>query len=339
MDKYILLLSKIKTFVMLLAVFAMVIISLISNIYANDIIYECKGSDGATVHITNTPEPGRQCKIILGNESVAESQRNRHKSLKNNYSPHSLDSTMRVDDKINEINNSISGLKNFYKAIRQLQNNAINKVVIYHFGDSHVHSSVFPNQIEINLNKGFGNYKCDISGRPSVGIDYHYFGVSGKTIDYFSNSKDLRNDLANLKPHLIIVTLGTNDAFAQVSYEIAKSRLRRLVDIMKLSSPSSSILFTIPSDCFYKGNETNPYISTIRNTIIDYCNLDNCVYWDLYSIMGGKNSMKKWLNQGLTQADGVHFTNVGYLYQGDLIYRALMKGYQKFIGRQQNVVE
>jgi lysophospholipase L1-like esterase len=317
-----------------LAVFAMVIVSFISNIYAQDIVYECKGSDGITPEITNIPTHGRQCKKILGDESGAESQRNRYKSLKNHYSPHSLDSTIRVDDKINEINNSTFGLKNFYKAIRQLQNNTINQVVIYQFGDSHVHASVFPRQIEINLNKGFGNFRNDISRHPSVGIDYHYYGVSGKTIDYFLNSKDLRNDLANLKPHLIIVTLGTNDAFAQVSYEIAKSRLRRLVDIMKSSSPNSSILFTIPSDCFYKGNETNPYISNIRNAIIDYCNLDNCVYWDLYSIMGGKNSMKKWLNQGLTHADGVHFTNVGYLYQGDLIYSALMKGYQKFIESQ-----
>lgn len=320
----------IQVFIILILFSSIVVLSR-DNSYADD-IYQCKGFDGVIPTFTNMPMHGKHCEIIVKDKSEVDSQLTRHQALKNRSRRHSLDKTIRIDDKINEINNSVAGLNNFYKAVYRLKKDSRNKVVIYQFGDSHVSSLIFPRQIELNLNKEFNNQKkSDTRGSRLTIINYYTYGMSGKTIDYFSSSKYLKDNLSTLKPHLVIITLGTNDAFAEISYETAVSRLNKLADIMKSSSPNSSILFTIPSDCFYKGNNTNPHIGVIRHAIIDFCNLKKYAYWDLYKIMGGKSSMEVWFNKGLSSSDGVHFTESGYLYHGDMICNALKKGYQQFL--------
>jgi len=67
-----------------------------------------------------------------------------------------------------------------------------------------------------------------------------------------------------------------------------------------------------------------------RLTVINYCLQHQLPYWDLYEIMGGYGSMGKWYAAQLTAKDRVHFTGRGYQIQGDLFYRALMKGYEQY---------
>jgi lysophospholipase L1-like esterase len=53
----------------------------------------------------------------------------------------------------------------------------------------------------------------------------------------------------------------------------------------------------------------------------------NVAIWDLHQIMGGLGSMRRWRSAGLAQADGIHFTEQGYLVKAQLLYSALMKAY------------
>ena len=50
-------------------------------------------------------------------------------------------------------------------------------------------------------------------------------------------------------------------------------------------------------------------------------------FWDLFDIMGGLESMKKWEEAGLARRDKIHFTDEGYAIIGDLLYNALMDKY------------
>ena len=45
--------------------------------------------------------------------------------------------------------------------------------------------------------------------------------------------------------------------------------------------------------------------------------------WDQFVIMGGLNSINKWVAEGLAQKDKVHFTRSGYELLGDLLSNAL----------------
>jgi lysophospholipase L1-like esterase len=57
-----------------------------------------------------------------------------------------------------------------------------------------------------------------------------------------------------------------------------------------------------------------------------------CAFWDLYEIMGAKNSVFKWARQrpSLMAPDLAHFSNAGQKLIGNLLYKALMIEYQEY---------
>ena len=68
----------------------------------------------------------------------------RQKTVKNIRLP--ADKIIFVDEKINKIDNSTAGLKKFYDAIEQARNNALQKIIIYHLGESV--PRLFPNKLK-----------------------------------------------------------------------------------------------------------------------------------------------------------------------------------------------
>jgi lysophospholipase L1-like esterase len=98
-------------------------------------------------------------------------------------------------------------------------------------------------------------------------------------------------------------------------------------------NPEIAILMTTPGDSFRRGRKgrvKNPDVKLARETMIRYCTEHNVAYWDLYEIMGGYGSMAKWYLAKIAQKDRVHFTGRGYQIQGDLLYTALMQGFENY---------
>jgi lysophospholipase L1-like esterase len=61
---------------------------------------------------------------------------------------------------------------------------------------------------------------------------------------------------------------------------------------------------------------------------------ENAAVWDLFNIMGGLNSIRKWEAQTLAKPDKVHFTNEGYQLKADLLFDAIKRDFEKFISTQ-----
>ena len=53
--------------------------------------------------------------------------------------------------------------------------------------------------------------------------------------------------------------------------------------------------------------------------------------WDMYSVMGGLNSIVLWERNRLAQRDKVHFTREGYLLLGDLFFNALARDFEEYL--------
>ena len=53
--------------------------------------------------------------------------------------------------------------------------------------------------------------------------------------------------------------------------------------------------------------------------------------WNLFDIMGGLGSMRKWEEAGLAKRDKIHFTEAGYELVGDLLFNALMDKYVEYL--------
>lgn len=174
----------------------------------------------------------------------------------------------------------------------------------------------------------------------SSGILYNMIGVNGAEFRHYNMSKYFQEQLNYLNSDLIIVSMGTNEAFSKgFDKQLFYKNIDSLIINLKISNPNATILMTTPADSYRKsrkGRVKNPDMKIAKETIIEYCLKNKLPYWNLYDIMGGFGSMGKWYTMKLTAKDRVHFSGRGYQIQGDLFYNALMNGYKKYVKSKNN---
>ncbi|MCX6297106.1 MAG: GDSL-type esterase/lipase family protein [Bacteroidetes bacterium] len=172
----------------------------------------------------------------------------------------------------------------------------------------------------------------------SSGVLYNMIGVNGAEYRHYVMSKYFTQQLTYLNSNLIIISLGTNEAFSMgFDKDFFYKSIDSLVTRVKLTNPNACILITTPADSYRKsrkGRVKNPDMRLAKETVINYCLQNNIAYWNLYDIMGGFGSMGKWYSMKLTAKDRVHFSGKGYQIQGDLFYNALMEGFEKYKKKQ-----
>ena len=168
----------------------------------------------------------------------------------------------------------------------------------------------------------------------SSGVLYNMIGVNGAEYRHYTMSKYFLQQLPYLSPDLIIVSMGTNEAFSSgFDKNLFYKNVDTLLSNIKRANPNAIILLTTPADSYRKarkGKVKNPDMKLAEETLINYALEHNLPYWDLYEIMGGFGSMGKWYSMKLTAKDRVHFSGKGYQIQGDLFYNALMDGYERY---------
>lgn len=172
------------------------------------------------------------------------------------------------------------------------------------------------------------------NGQP--GILYHSVGVNGAMYVNFTDENYIRK-LALLNPSLLIVSLGTNETFGRrfSSTEFA-GQVEAFVALVKKHMPNTAILLTTPPEC-YKRSYVKKKRIYVRNenteraakAIVDVARREGLPCWDLFAATGGKSSCTKWHKAGLIGRDRVHFTKEGYREQGELLYRALIREFNK----------
>src|SRR3989344_8170694 len=159
-------------------------------------------------------------------------------------------------------------------------------------------------------------------------------GVNGAEYRHYVMSKYFTQQLSYLSSDLMIISLGTNEAYsAGFDKDLFYRSIDSLVLSIKAISPNVNFVISTPPDSYRKtrkGRVKNPDMKLARETVVDYCLKNNVAYWDLYEIMGGYGSMGKWYAMKLTAKDRVHFSGRGYQIHGDLFYTALMNGYEKY---------
>ena len=124
--------------------------------------------------------------------------------------------------------------------------------------------------------------------------------------------------------------MGTNDAYTTAfNADNFKFQFAQLIQKVKRAAPQASILLTTPGDCAIFGRMNVSNQKAVQK-IKDLADESDCAVWDLFSIMGGLGSVNKWLSNGLSAYDKVHFSGKGYKLQGDLFYDALIMDYAEY---------
>ncbi len=174
----------------------------------------------------------------------------------------------------------------------------------------------------------------------SSGILYNTIGVNGAEFRHFNMSKYFLQQFSYLDPDLVIISLGTNEAFSENFNKVEFGKnIDTLVMNIQQANPNTAFVITTPGDAYRKARKgivKNPDVKAARLTIINYCLQHQLAYWDWYEIMGGYGSINNWFLNNMAQKDKIHLNSKGYLIQGDLLYLAFLKGYQDYV-RKRNV--
>lgn len=168
------------------------------------------------------------------------------------------------------------------------------------------------------------------NGQP--GILYHSMGVNGAKYKHYLSTDFYLEQTATLRPDLIVIALGTNEALEHpYSDPKLSEQVTLLIQQLKKQNPNAAFLISIHPDSYKKKSKFNPGVDNVREKLIDAANSNKVSYFDLYEAAGGKHSADKWKETALLRDDGVHFTRAGYELQGNMFYLALIKAYNQYV--------
>lgn len=207
-------------------------------------------------------------------------------------------------------------------------------------------------------------FGASLSGeRP--GVYYHAIGNNGATFDTYNRIGTVGVGISPLKPDLIIVSLGCNEAFGNISESAFYRSIDRLVNNLRSANPGAQILLTTPMECHKsiyrtvtkkvkvpvkkkrsrKGKRSqskttyvtktvtervrsygvNTAVKPLRDVIMKYGADKGIAVYDWYTVSGGEGASNRWIDNGLFSRDRVHHSFKGYHLQGRLLYDALVE--------------
>jgi len=174
------------------------------------------------------------------------------------------------------------------------------------------------------------------------GLYYNVIGHNGATYYNYNNINDFSEGIACLRPDLVILSLGTNEAFGgNFSATALKSQIIKLIDSILENSPSANLLLVTPQECHRrlrtyrrrgKRRKTavsstftvNTNVARAREAIMTLGRDRGIPVYDFYEVAGGAGSADKWVKNGLFSKDHIHLSGAGYRLQGKLLHDALI---------------
>lgn len=164
------------------------------------------------------------------------------------------------------------------------------------------------------------------------GFVYYAMGVNGASFPSFLKCALFENHLKATNPDLVIISLGTNDAYTtRFKPEFYRSNYQKMINRIKKILPNVAIMATVANDSYLFRRYPNKNTQLAQKVIYDVAKKNNCGVWDFYEIMGGFNSSSLWLDNKLMRKDLVHFSVQGYLLKGDLFFNAFIKSYNNYL--------
>ena len=185
------------------------------------------------------------------------------------------------------------------------------------------------------------------------GVMVHSIGNNGATYSSYCKVTDFGEQLKVLQPQLVIISLGTNEAFGNITG--TENYITRLIADIRKHNPHAKFLLTTPMECqkrvsrqvaqqvkvgggkrkkaryktVYKtvtSYAANEKVNQVRQLILDYGRRHKIATWDLYEVAGGHGASSKWVAAGLMNpSDHLHQLESGYELQGMLLADALLE--------------
>ncbi|MEQ9231631.1 MAG: GDSL-type esterase/lipase family protein, partial [Cyclobacteriaceae bacterium] len=172
------------------------------------------------------------------------------------------------------------------------------------------------------------------------GIVMDNIPMRGASGTYFGkiNHTEMSTQFANTAPELIVLQFGGNTLPYIEDEERAGKYggwMASQIRYLKRMNPTTDFVLIGPSDMSIKEGTkyvTYPLLPAVRDALRTAALDHGCGYWDMYEVMGGRNSMPSWVSADppLAAPDYVHFTRDGARKIAGLFFDALMKDYEEY---------
>jgi len=188
---------------------------------------------------------------------------------------------------------------------------------------------------------------------PFYGVNFDI--PTGIQVDNFSNRGNsglpitqLKKDLMNafqqeLNYDLIVLHFGTNvlnsDSF---QYGWYNARMKNVISYVRKLFPKSSVLVVSIADKAKKYEnkmQTDSAVNYLLAAQKSFAETEKTGFINLYALMGGENSMVKWVEEEPQKAnkDYTHFNPVGAREIAELIYENIEKGFEEYKLKQEKL--
>ena len=203
-----------------------------------------------------------------------------------------------------------------------------------------------------NLEIIFGNpretHLFGISLDSRHGITVDNLPIRGSSGYIFTRQKAslLQESFQLLNTKLVLFQFGVNavpnDAKIRVNARALENALVREFTFFRTLMPDVPLIVIGVSDrAFNDGGtfRTNPNVPLVRDAQRNAALRTGNVFWDLYEVMGGENSIVNWVNQRppLAGRDYTHFSARGAQRVGEMFYKSLMIEYLNYVKRQKEL--
>lgn len=188
----------------------------------------------------------------------------------------------------------------------------------------------------ISLNGNAEIYGIMLDGKTGVTIDnIPMRGCSG-TIFTAIDSASMAAFFQHENVELIILQYGGNSVpYLKNTDQIEKFKqtIKKQITVFKQLKPTACILFIGPADMAtrQKGKmATYPQMEDVVKALREASNESGIAFWDMYSAMGGRNSIVEWVKARpqLAGSDHIHFTPKGAKEISDILYDTFLLYYR-----------
>ena len=190
-------------------------------------------------------------------------------------------------------------------------------------------------------------YGIAVDGLSGVAVDNIPFRGSSGTFFSTMDQQVMSVMFRKLNTRLIILQFGSNVVPAitgQNAIDYYCGNLTKQINWLKKNCPEAKILLIGPSDMSTKVDgqlTTYPLLESLIEAMKETATQNGAAYWDMYKVMGGKNSMLEWVNHSpaLATSDYVHFTTKGVERIAALFCETLMVyyDYYRFVTNKENL--
>ena len=165
------------------------------------------------------------------------------------------------------------------------------------------------------------------------GVEFTTIGNNGAAFQSYLGLETGKG-VATMKPDLIILAMGANDAWGNMTDAQFVSSVDRLVSELQEANPGAEVLLTTPAEAQKRQGKKGGYaphakIRHFRDLLLQYGRDHKVAIWDFYEIAGGDGSSYPWNEAKLFSRDKIHLSWDGYTLMGQLLGEALAESLSK----------